>query len=445
MNAHAERPPSSWRLGGLAALRLARALTVLVALGFASAAFASPGESLEGPPMPIELRPARSDRWPRVCSLRNPVCVRAAPGTAHRYQLDAVAAVDRAWDAVTKVLRVPAPEGTLGDPWDVYLVDTGDGGSAVPDERDPLSRLDRESTFSLVDRHTPTGCHLDFTLARVIAEGSLRREVPATDLASLRAQSEELARLATPCVAATAMKDGDDDAFQAAPWQCLTDPSSEPFDRGASLFVDWIDASFGSEPGAVLLGAWALAPTQTDLRAWRWSAAPTTFDVLRVSLKGAIGPETTFDDVLVRFALVRASMAPRPALAWSVPWPTRARRLAPAKPIFPTGTSYVRIDHRGAARGSKLRLEAQWEDYARMRWVVVKRDAADRTLAELPVTSTDHGTAASLTVEELEGVDSLLIIAQNLGSTEHPFSPNQGEWEPHGWLLTVEAQETLNP
>jgi hypothetical protein len=50
-----------------------------------------------------------------------------------------------------------------------------------------------------------------------------------------------------------------------------------------------------------------------------------------------------------------------------------------------------------------------------------------------------------MTVEGLDGVDHLLIVVQNLGSTEHAFDPDQGEWEPHGWLLTLEGQPALGP
>jgi hypothetical protein len=400
------------------------------------------GASAEGPAIAMEVRPDRADRWTRVCSFRTPMCLHAAPGTPHRFQLAAVAAADRAWDAIANVLRVPSPTGALDDPWDVYLVDDVPGGArAVPDERDPLSTFDRESTFALVDRGVAVGCRLDFALARAIAEGSLQRLVPATDLAEVRAQSEELARLATPC----APESEDDAAFQAAPWSCLLDPSSGSFDRGASLFVRWVDSTFGSEPGAVVVGGWALAPTRTGPRAWRWSDAPTTFDVLRTSLPGALGREATFDDVLVKFNLARASMIPPPALAWSLPWPIRPRRITPAEPIAPTGVSYVRVDHRDVARGAKLRLEAEWEDYGRMRWIVLKRDAQERTVSELVVTSAEHRTAASMTIEELDDVDHILIVAQNLGSTEHPFNPDQGAWESHGWLLTLEGQPALGP
>lgn len=397
---------------------------------------------LDGPFVSMDLRPDRAGPWTGPCSLHGRFCVRAAPGTPRRFQLAAVAAGDRAWEAMTRALRVPPPEGALGDPWDVYLVDDVQGGAEViSDERDPRARFDRESTFALVDRATPIGCRLDFALARAIAAGSLRRQVPATDLASQRAQSEELARLATPCAPA----EDADAVFQAMPWRGLFDSSSDAFDRGASLFLDWIDASFGSEPGAVLLGAWALSPTRTEPHAWQWAATPTTFDVFRTSLKGALGPETTFDDVLLKFAVTRAGILPAPAVAWNVPWPILARRITPAWPVAPTGVSYVRVNREGAPPGSKLRLEAQWEDYARMRWIVLKRDPADRTLSELSVISTERATTASMTVEQLDGVDNILIVAQNLGSTEHAFNPHQDGWEPHGWLLTLEGLGPRGP
>ena len=42
--------------------------------------------------------------------------------------------------------------------------------------------------------------------------------------------------------------------------------------------------------------------------------------------------------------------------------------------VAPTGASYVVVDHAAAPPGAKLRLEAEWEDYGRMRWVAVKLD-----------------------------------------------------------------------
>jgi hypothetical protein len=45
-----------------------------------------------------------------------------------------------------------------------------------------------------------------------------------------------------------------------------------------------------------------------------------------------------------------------------------------------------------------------------------------------------------MTVEPLDGVDHVFLIGVNIGDADAPFDPNQGEWEPHGWLLTIGAE-----
>ena len=162
--------------------------------------------------------------------------------------------------------------------------------------------------------------------------------------------------------------------------------------------------------------------------------------MLRESLKNALWQGSTLDDVLVRFAVARAEVIPAARVAWQIPWPNEARRLASPQPVAPTGASYVVIDHRGAPTGSKLRLEAEWEDYGRMRWVVVKLDAMGRPSGELPVTSLDRTPRASMTIESLDATDRVLIVGVNVGSTERVFDPGDGEWEPHGWLLTLAGE-----
>jgi len=161
---------------------------------------------------------------------------------------------------------------------------------------------------------------------------------------------------------------------------------------------------------------------------------------MRVSLKNALGTDSTFDDVLARFAVHRALATPAARVSWHVPWPSKARRFASPIPVTPTGASVVLIDLAGSPAGAKLRVEAVWEDFGRMKWEIVKLDAQGRALADIPVTSLPLGTSASMTLEQLEGVDRVLVVGANVGSTEHPFEPNQGWWEPHGWLLTVEGE-----
>ena len=53
--------------------------------------------------------------------------------------------------------------------------------------------------------------------------------------------------------------------------------------------------------------------------------------------------------------------------------------------------------------------------------------------------SVDRATHATITVEKLGGVDHLFVVGANVGTTEQTFNPDQGEWEPHGWLLTLGA------
>jgi hypothetical protein len=351
-----------------------------------------------------------------------------------------LSATDRAWDVATGALSLAPPDPGPDGIWHVYLVDGVDGGStALLAERDALAHFDRASSFALVDRSLTAGCALDFAMARAVARASLWRMAPATDEGSARAETQMLARLATPCYVDAEGHD-EERVFQDDPERAVVDPASSSFERGASLFFEWLDATFTTCPGALVAGLWSLAPTQTPPEAWRWSGDPTGFDVLRVSLKRTLGTDSTFDDVLARFALHRALTLPPARVRWHVAWPAKGRRFASPIPVAPTGASYVLVDVAGAPGGARLRVEATWEDFGRMRWDIVKMDARGAVLADVPVTSLPLGTSASMTVEPLEGVDRVLIVGANVGSTEHPFDPDQGWWEPHGWLLTIEGE-----
>ncbi len=399
-----------------------------------------------GPAIEASPPPRGSDVWSRACSVRHRFCVRAPQSASPALGAAAIASTDQAWEALTGPLGLPEPEGPYGARWELYLVDRTDGPAALRGDaewvdRQPDSHFDRASSFGLIDRR-PAGCALDLDVARAIARGSIWRAAPGTDPASARSESEMLARLATPCVPPG--QDDDVAAFQAEPARCIVDPSDPSYSRGASLFFDWLDRRFGRGPGALIGGLWALAPTVTPSETWqegRWAGTPTGFDVMRVSLRDALWQASTLEDVFVDFAIWRASVPGRAAApAWHVPWPTVARRLASVDAVAPTGASYVVVDHAGAPAGAQLRLEAEWEAYARMRWVVVKLDADGHALAQIPIRSLDRTTHASMTVAALDGVARALIVAVNVGSTEHPFDPDQGEWEPHGWVLTIAGE-----
>jgi hypothetical protein len=379
-----------------------------------------------------------SSTWTRACSTRHGLCLNAAPPTTTSAVLSALDSLDRAWDVETQALGLPAPEagasGGADGRWNAYLVDdVREGGRAALTGLDPRGTLDRGSSIGLIDRALGPGCLLDRAAARAVAWASLLREAPATDGATALAETRMLAALSSPC----AGPDGDDRAFQSEPETALLDASDESRASGASLFFDWLDASFASEPGALVAGTWSLSPSQTPPGAWRWPGKPQGFDVIARSLGGAFGTDSDLDDVFLQFAVHRALIAPAPRAGWHVPWPSKARRLASPVAVATGGAAYVVVDHAGAAAGASLRVEARWEDYGRMKWAVIKLDPAGRPLAVLPISSPPRATSAALTVELIDAVDHFVVVGANVGSTEHPFDPSQGWWEPHGWVLTV--------
>jgi hypothetical protein len=417
-----------------AALALAATAPATARPAAADTAVASPGPVIEE-----HAPPDGASKWARLCSLHHPLCLHVAPGETPRAALAVLDAADRAWATLTGALGLPPPEAATDSAWPVYVVpddvslSVAGGSTAALAGRDPVARFDRGQSFAVVDRDLAPGCALDLALARAVARGSLLREAPATDAGSATAEVETLALLATPC----AEHDGDGVVFQAHPDRTPVDPSNAAFGRGAALFFGWIDRRFGGSPGLLVEGLWALAPTRV-VAPWRWPRTPTGFDVLRVSLRDRLFAGSTFDDAIVRFAVDRASMTPAPHADWRVAWPEHPRRLLPATPVAPLGASYVTIDLGARPSGATLHLEADWEDYGRMRWTVVKRDATGRALGELPMGSVDKGTHASLTIEAFGAAADLLLVGVDLGDTEAAFEPTAGEWEPHGWMLTLE-------
>jgi hypothetical protein len=351
--------------------------------------------------------------------------------------LESLASAERAWEALTGAVALPAPDPGADGRWHVFLADVGDEGGVhvAPVSLDPRSASDRAASVALVDRRTQPGCLLDLATARAVAAGSLLRAAPATDAGTARAQTAMLAHLVTPCAGP-----GDElAAFQANPESALFDDDTPVRCAGAAAFFDWLERNFSREPGGLVSGMWALAPTRTPPAALRWNARPTGYDVLSTSLAGALGSESTLDDVFAQFALARVTMHPGARVAWHVPWPEKARRLASPTPAAPTGASYVLVDHAGAPAGASLRVEAAWEDYGRMRWAVVKLDAAGHAMAVIPIASARLATSTAITVELIDDVDRFVVVGVDVGSTEHPYDPNQGWWEPHGWILTLQA------
>jgi hypothetical protein len=363
--------------------------------------------------------------------------------------LATLAAAERAWNVVTGALALPAPDA---DPstgkYEVLLAADVEGSAAtLLSERDVRSRVDRASAFTLLDARVAAGCAMDALLVREIARATLYRTAPATDEGSARAETAHLAQLAVPCAAVVSAPELD---FQAHPERTLIDTWTDApltglsFDWGAALFFRWLD-SFAARPGGIIRAMWALSPTVTPLGASRWQNEPDGWDVLRASFKNVLADGTTFDDALLDFAIARATWdsAPRARVDWEIDWPEEPRRLASPASVAPTGAAYVAIRRASAPPiqgGARLRVEAEWEQHARMRWAVAKLDAGGKLLSRVIVGSPDRATGAQMTVVDADQAATLLVVGVSLGDSAYPFDPDDETWEPHGWLLTVGAE-----
>ena len=255
--------PSPWHpsISVVRALALPALLALSLVTPAADAGDVDAGKApreIRGPKLePRALRPSGSEAWQRACSFRHPLCVHASEKVASHRLLAVLASVERAWDMVTGVLRLPAPDPDLDGAYDVFLVDDalGDAMTYVS-ERDPRASFDRASAFTVIDARLALGCAMDARVAREVARASLTRASPATDEGSARAETEYYARLMVPC----AMGDVDGvSEFQRYAYRSVVDTFRESapkigdaYDRGASLFMWWVDATFANEPGGMV-------------------------------------------------------------------------------------------------------------------------------------------------------------------------------------------------
>lgn len=396
-------------------------------------------------------------------------------------------AFERAWQTLTGALALPAPDvdpTTLA--YDVFLTDGIDSTRELAathlEARDVRSRVDRGRAFTSIDRRARSGCLLDALAAEAVARASLFRAAPATEAGTARAQSVYLSHLAVPCAVAfsadavhtfqshaeRAFADahaGDDGSgtseqarseIAAAGGPPLSSPSplSSLFSAGASSFWARLDWAFGRSPGSIVPASWALHPTMTPIGALRWVNEPDTFDVLRMTFKGALSSGSTVHDLWLDFGVARSFLgsaddgfhlpelrtlgdAARVPIDWEIPWPTKARRLAQRAPTYPTGASYLVIRHANAKPGARLRAEIEWEEHALFRWAFVKLDASGRELGRVVIPTTERATQAQMTLVDLDAVDRVMLVGVNVGDPAYAFDPDDDVWEPHGWLVTV--------
>lgn len=442
------------------AVRVIHPATAALALCVAGVLGTAPGKAEEPPHRRsaaegprIERGVARPLLHRRACSYRVPVCVH---GDGAREVLDGLDAAERMYEALTLALEVPAPDADLATgKLDVYLtaVDVADAPLGT---RAFWSDIDRADAFVRVPRALPRGCTLDTAMAEGLALAAARRAAPALDEATREGMTRTMAQLAAGCSDVRRLAEAQ--VFASHPevsWMTgfasAAGPSGAGYNHASTGFFQWLDRHYGAAPGRLLRMVWAFAPTKTPADALRWVDEPDAFDVLGESLKDVRFSGSKLEDVLVDYAVERAFMgrgdprfadaeAPSPTIDWSIPWPEKARRLLSGRPIAQYGVSYVLVDHRNAPKGSRLRLEAEWEYEARIRWVCVKLDESFREKARIAVGTPERATEVQMSLANLDDTAQILLVGVNLGDPKFPYDPDEIVAEPHAWLLSLQAE-----
>ena len=389
-----------------------------------------------------------------ACSFQLPICVHAPTAVSPQATLAALAELEHAWRAYT-ALGLPAPldDGSLGGghAFDAYLLRAGEaraGWDALPAAGTP----DQTSAFAVLPppRGKWRGCAAASDAARVLAQAIALRLDAGVDEGSLAMASSYLASLVAPC---GALETSAVDDFQRAPEREIVAASPEGMD-GSLLFPMFLDDRYGSGgPAAVVTSLLGVSGQHTDPEAPEWSTEPDLFDALIVAEKDR-GMEP--GDVLLEFAIARAfagnrsdgahlsdadrfGAAGRVRMEWAVPWASLPRRLAPVRPIEPTGASYVWLDLEGAAPGADLTFVAEWELPVPFYWALVKVDKEGREAGRVEIASIFGATRAERTVVGLDGLAGVLVVGVNGGHIDrvNTYDPDDRPHEPHSYTVTL--------
>jgi hypothetical protein len=390
-------------------------------------------------------------RVARACSFVVPVCASARSGARVMALLDAA---ERVWPRLMTVLELPRPILSTRDGARAPALELEESDSARVEprlqDRVAWATFDAAALRLEVPGGIAPGCSLDAQVGHALALASAARSAPGLDPRSRDAQAAVLSELASGCILHRTLEAQDESARHPES-SVIVGNDLAPQTLHGALFYRWLDAHYGKGPGRLLPLLWAFGPTQTPTGAAHWYNEPDSIDVLRESLKDARFTGSRLEDVWIDFAVDRLffgrdelrfpeTRSAPPAWAWEIPWPEKPRRLLSPHAVAPLGASYVLIDKRQAAAGSRLRLEAEWELEARLKWIVVKLDAQLRELGRIVVGSPERVTEAQMSVAELDRTAYIAIVAVNLGNPKFPLDPDDEVREPHGWLLTVAAE-----
>jgi hypothetical protein len=249
------------------------------------------------------------------------------------------------------------------------------------------------------------------------------------------------------------------DDVQAEPERAIVARDPSRLSEGGVLLFDYLDASRSRGAGVdAALATYALSAGPPSPSGPRFVNEPDVLDVLRATF----GP--TPSDVarfFGEFSFARAFIGARdvatplawPLLRfsgdsgrvrfeWSVPFSSLPRRLSPAQPIDPTGSTYLWVSLDGATNDRTIAFQADWEPPVSFRWVLAVVAADGHVIRRIDVPYLERDTHVERIVGDLGGGAGLLISGTNLGGLgpSYPFDPDFAPYEPHGYTVYLATQ-----
>lgn len=391
----------------------------------------------------------------RACSFRRPVCVHLHDKNQENVAIAWLGALEGAYERLVGVLALPPPlpdEGRGGTPaLDVYLAPGGGEVRAELDARDLGAPYDSASAFCVAgDGELPVERAATLCLAEAITLGLRASETPF----SRRALAEDL-WLATGRPSSADARAIDD--VQAEPERAIVARERSRRAEGGAVFTRYLDTAKGhGDAAAVALASTVLAARERSPVDLRFTNEPDLLDVLR----STFGPAPTdvarlFGD----FAVARAFLGTRDAehafpglewagdlarvrFEWSIPFTSLPRRLAPVRPVEPTGATYLWLSLDAATSRDTLIFQADWEPPVSFRWALVLVAPDGRPLRRVDAPFLERETHVERIVEDLSGAAGVLIAGTNLGGLgpSYPFDPDFEPYEPHGYTVYLARQ-----
>ena len=379
-----------------------------------------------------------------ACSARLPVCVQRGSGVSGAIAMQALRALELAYERVVGALGLPAP-----------LADDGHGGSDGLDwyldaeprdlstERDAVrfSVLDSAAAFCVSG--APDELLMERNATLCVGEAIAKRLDPAETPALQHAFATELwwltGRISSLDVQAL------DDA-QAHPERALAGRSAEP-SASATLLLDFLELARGSQDsGRLSESLFSAAVGSTPNGAFEWNNEPDVFDVLRHSLdEDTVKMGSLLGDYAVSRAFLGdrddgthppylewAGAFGRPRYDWLLEFSSLPRRVRSSRPLEPMGMELIWVDLDEVPLGTSLGFEAEWEAPVAFKWRLVSLDNQGREMARVDLPFQERGRSSEGRVVNLLNVRAVLAIGINLGGVDlaHPFDPDLDPFEP---------------